>query len=483
MQKRNVLILMLLFLLICNSFVTMNINIAIVSMVGKSNTEGETIDQVAICPNQSFFLRDFSVTDEPSFSNTQQSNVFDWSESEQNIVLSGYYWLNYFSILPGGVLAHKYGSKIVAGYAQVIASAMSSLIPIVTVYGPLQVAWLRAIQGVLSFMAVPAALYTIVGKWIPPQERSKFIAAFYGGSVVGMTAGNFIFGYTAHYMNWTYVFHLTTVCGIIWSIFWYIFVHDSPDLHPTITAEEKQYIESCLKEATSKTKTIIPWKSILFSAPVVASILSMNATLWVCVMLITYIPVYLKHTYGLNSNEIGIISSVPNVVVGISVLGLAYCVDLTLKKNLLSITATRKICTLTGATFASIPIIIIAFTKCNLTLVIVCLLIHYITRILLPFGAPLSMIDMSPEFCGIIEGLSGTSSSVQTFLFTWAVNYFTSNLGFEELWKMVFLYSTMYLVVASLLFLIFGTSEVQDWNYRGRSEQRKCEDVKMANLR
>ncbi|XP_065223744.1 uncharacterized transporter slc-17.2-like [Planococcus citri] len=88
------------------------------------------------------------------------------------------------------------------------------------------------------------------------------------------------------------------------------------------------------------------------------------------------------------------------------------------------------------------------------------------------------MIDMSPEFCGIIEGLSGTSSSIQAFLFTWAVNYFTASLAFEELWKMVFLYSTMYLVVASVLFLIFGTSEVQAWNYRGRSEQRKSEDVK-----
>ncbi|XP_065221657.1 sodium-dependent phosphate transport protein 3-like [Planococcus citri] len=478
MQKRNVLWWMILFQLICNTFVTLSINIAIVSMTGTPSTssQGELSNQAAICPNQLFFLRDFFTIDESSSSNTQEGFVLDWSESEQNTVLSGYYWLNYISILPGGVLAHKYGSKIVGGYAQLISSAMSSLIPIVANYGYLQVAWLRAIQGVLSFMSVPAALYTIVGKWTPSQERGEFGAAFFAGSISGMTSGNFLFGYIAQYLDWTYVFHFTSICGIIWSILWYMLIHDSPSQHPTITKEEKEYIDSSLQEAASKTKARIPWRSILFSVPVIVSILAMNANMWAWVMLTTYSPVYLRNIYGMDSNEIGIISSVPNIVVGVLIFGIAYSIDTALKKNLLKITSIRKICSFLGSSFASVPMIIIAFTKCNLTLVIVCLLIHCITRPLLSFGAPLSMMDMSPQFCGIIEGLSGTSSSIQMFAFTWAVNYFTETLDTEKLWGMVFLYSTVFLVVSNTLFLIFGTSEIQAWNFTTYDEEHGPED-------
>ncbi|XP_065221658.1 sodium-dependent phosphate transport protein 3-like [Planococcus citri] len=478
MLKRNVLWWMLLFQLICNTFVTLNINIAIVSMTGTpSSTQEEPKVHAAICPNESFFLRDFLTTNELSSSNTQEGVIFDWSESEKNIVLSGYHWLNYISILPGGVLAHKFGSKIMAGYAQLISSTMSSLIPIVATYGPLKVAWLRAVQGVLSFMSVPAALYTIIGKWAPPQERGKFGAALYSGSMAGTISGNVLFGYIAQYMNWVYVFHFTSICGIIWSILWYTLIHDSPSQHPTITVEEKEYIESSLKGATSSTKTRIPWKSILCSVPVIVTTLAANAYLWAWVMLSTYSPVYLKTIYGLDSNEIGIISSIPNIVVSILIFGIAYCIDFTLKRKLLNITTIRKMCAFLGTTLASIPIIIIAFTKCDLTLVLICFIIHCIVRVSLPFGATLGIIDISPEFCGITEGLCGTSASIKIFLFTCVVNYFTGILEIKKLWEMVFLYSTGYLIVANLLYLIFGTSEVEAWNFTNHNEKRESEDI------
>ena len=74
--------------------------------------------------------------------------------------------------------------------------------------------------------------------------------------MVGMISGNFLFGYLAQYVDWIYVFHLTSASGIIWSILWYILIYDSPGQHPTITEEEKKYIEDSLKEATSKTKVM-----------------------------------------------------------------------------------------------------------------------------------------------------------------------------------------------------------------------------------
>ncbi|KAL6974744.1 hypothetical protein U1Q18_050874 [Sarracenia purpurea var. burkii] len=219
------------------------------------------------------------------------------------MVLSGYYWLNYVSIMPGGILAHKYGSKRVVGYAQLISSAMSSLIPMTAGYGPLTVSCIRAAQGVLS---------------------------------------------------------------------------------------------------------------------------------------------------------IGIITSVPNFAIGILSFGLAYSSDLIIEKKLLTLTAVRKLCTCIGGIASMIPLLIIAFTKCNLFLTISCLMINSVMKAFNTFGVILVVLDLSPKFSGILEGFSGSTSSFLTFVFSTMVNYFTTVYDIEALWKMVFLYTALFSIITTGMFLFLA---------------------------
>ncbi|XP_065204370.1 sialin-like isoform X1 [Planococcus citri] len=470
MQKRNILRWLLLFLLLCNTFVTLNINIAIVSMVNTQNVEITFNKSQTICPNASFFSRNHLENDdiEKSLANSIQKDGYDWSEAEQNLVLSGYHWLNYVSIMLGGILAHKYGSKKVVGFAQVISSAMSSLIPTIAGYGPLEVAWLRAIQGVLSFMSVPAGLFSIVGNWSPPDERARFGASLALGSYLGLTLGSFLFGFIGQYLHWTCIFHLTSLLGIIWGLFWYFLVSDTPASHSSITIEEKIYIESSLKEVTARTKVDIPWKGIISSVPLMATIFAVNSITWTWVAMTTYSPTYLKIFYGLHSNEIGIITSTPYFVVMVLIVGIAYWSDLVLRKNRLSITAVRKICTFLGSIVSAIPLIIIAFTKCDLILTVCCMMINCIMRAFTMFGPLLVVMDLSPKFCGILEGITGTSSSILTFAFATMVNHFTKVYEHDNewLWKMIFLSTALYGIFANGVFMIFGSAEVQPWNFQ-----------------
>ncbi|XP_065204371.1 sodium-dependent phosphate transport protein 1-like isoform X2 [Planococcus citri] len=390
MQKRNILRWLLLFLLLCNTFVTLNINIAIVSMVNTQNVEITFNKSQTICPNASFFSRNHLENDdiEKSLANSIQKDGYDWSEAEQNLVLSGYHWLNYVSIMLGGILAHKYGSKKVVGFAQVISSAMSSLIPTIAGYGPLEVAWLRAIQGVLSLDCFQS---------------------------------------------------------------WEIGVHpmNEPDLEPVLHVD-------------------IPWKGIISSVPLMATIFAVNSITWTWVAMTTYSPTYLKIFYGLHSNEIGIITSTPYFVVMVLIVGIAYWSDLVLRKNRLSITAVRKICTFLGSIVSAIPLIIIAFTKCDLILTVCCMMINCIMRAFTMFGPLLVVMDLSPKFCGILEGITGTSSSILTFAFATMVNHFTKVYEHDNewLWKMIFLSTALYGIFANGVFMIFGSAEVQPWNFQ-----------------
>lgn len=74
------------------------------------------------------------------------------------------------------------------------------------------------------------------------------------GSATALSLGMMIFGYIGQYLHWEYIFHLTSLCGIIWTVFWYFLIYDYPDKHPTISIEEKTKIQSNMKEAVTDDK-------------------------------------------------------------------------------------------------------------------------------------------------------------------------------------------------------------------------------------
>lgn len=79
-----------------------------------------------------------------------QEDTYIWSDYEKRMVLSAYHWLSWLSVLPGSILAQKYGSKIVVGYTLCISAAMSSIIPFAAKFGANVVMYVRMVQGLFS---------------------------------------------------------------------------------------------------------------------------------------------------------------------------------------------------------------------------------------------------------------------------------------------------------------------------------------------
>lgn len=71
------------------------------------------------------------------------------------------------------------------------------------------------------------------------------------GSSFGLSVGSLVFGYIGEYTHWKYIFHITSLCGVIWSVLWYNLVYDSPQQHPRISLKEKEYIDNSLKKVMS----------------------------------------------------------------------------------------------------------------------------------------------------------------------------------------------------------------------------------------
>lgn len=85
------------------------------------------------------------------------------------------------------------------------------------------------------------AMHNMTAQWIPPHERSKFVTAYLGSSV-GIAVFYPIFGSVIHLSSWEWVFHLCSILGGVWYIGWLYYVFDSPEKHPRIDPDEKEYI-------------------------------------------------------------------------------------------------------------------------------------------------------------------------------------------------------------------------------------------------
>ncbi len=71
----------------------------------------------------------------------------NWSEREQNAVLGSFLWLAWVSQFFGGLLSHKYGSKLIFGIANFVGSLLSSSIPVLALMDVKLVVAVRIIQG------------------------------------------------------------------------------------------------------------------------------------------------------------------------------------------------------------------------------------------------------------------------------------------------------------------------------------------------
>lgn len=98
-------------------------------------------------------------------------------------------------------------------------------------------------------------MHHMAAQWIPPNERSKFVSAYLGGSV-GIALFYPFFGYIISIICWEWVFYLSAVFGGIWYVGWLYLVYDTPAQHPRIAADERIYIETSLGNTVHSDKTV-----------------------------------------------------------------------------------------------------------------------------------------------------------------------------------------------------------------------------------
>ncbi|KAG4078932.1 hypothetical protein HA402_010884 [Bradysia odoriphaga] len=321
---------------------------------------------------------------------------------------------------------------------------------------------IRCLIG-LAMGAISPALQAAISNWAPPDELGKFQSVYMAGGI-GLVIDWCMSGFIIKHLGWTYSFYITSALLGLFAIVWFLIMYDSPSDHPKISTAEKDYILSRLNATPTKSKPWPPFKSILLSVPVWALVFFHFGNIYPMYVFITSVPKYFSDVHQLNIATVGILSSIPQLLrFPFSLLFGAFG-DYVLKKEMMSILMARKLFSIITHFLPSVFLIALPFFADQ---PFVCVALMTIS---LGFSSAISITsigntyDLSPNFATTIFSWMQSIGLTTGFIVPLVVTHFTKERSSNEEWGYVFVVSAIVSVIGAIIFIMFGSGEVQNWN-------------------
>ena len=89
---------------------------------------------------------------------------------------------------------------------------------------------------------VSSAMQGAWGVWSPKEEMSQLLMTIFAGATVGVMTVTSLGGVIIEHFGWPHMFYFSGGLTLIWAIFWYFLVFDSPSKHPTISDEGMDFM-------------------------------------------------------------------------------------------------------------------------------------------------------------------------------------------------------------------------------------------------
>ncbi|XP_052832451.1 sialin-like [Octopus bimaculoides] len=385
-------------------------------------------------------------------------------------MLAGYFYGYMVTNILGGVLADKYGGKRVLGGSLLSASILTILHPSLSRISGYLTLILRILTGVVSG-PLSAAIQSLFGRWGPPQEKGLLIGFAFACQILGSIVGLSISGFLCDYgfdNGWGSIFYVFGGISLVFSCVCFYVVYDNPNGHPTISEEERSYLNKSIKCRNVVQK--VPWKQLVLSPAVWAINFGLFAYAWTSISFQVLLPLYMKEALQVNTTSNGLMSSAPAIG---QIIALPLCgrfADFIRSKKYLSTRSVRVLFQTFSMVASASLLIVIGFLRCDQTILISLLL--FLSGITISFcsgGALVSNTDIAPSYAGVVFGIANTFASIAGSLGSVAAKSLTPN-GTQEEWQIVFALCAIICVSGAILFAILVKTEIQDWaNLEGSS--------------
>ena len=442
-------------------FCRINLSIAMVAMVGVEGGKAALALNSSTCPSRA------GATEE----NVEgREGQFQWSKKEQGLVTGSYYWSYATCQIPAAWLATRFGFRKVFGLSMLVASLVTLLFPVAAKTSVALAISARIVLGVFHAVAFPA-MTGAWATWAPPLERTQLNGIYWSGASVGTLLIFTLAGYVADSLGWEAVFYLTGGLSMAWVVAWFLLVWDSPALHPRISQEEREYIQSSLGQEGPTKRGAVPWRALLTSVPLWGCVLGHTASNWGNYTLNQQLPTYLANVLRFSLSFNGILSSLCYLAQWLVCVLASWATDKVRARGLLSTLSIRKLNTLLGLWVTGAAAVLAVYSGCQAELAVALFAISAGLNTLTVPGCKSGVLDIAPAHATIGFGISNTLANVPGFVAPSLVGALLTDYSDSSQWQAVFWVSAGVHVLGSLLYLGWGQAEVQEWARVPRAKQ------------
>lgn len=269
-------------------------------------------------------------------------------------------------------------------------------------------------------------------EWFPARERGIAQGIFGAGASLGSVVAAPVIAILYVAFGWKMTFVLIAVLGLIWIIPWIYVNKATPDKHPWITEEERNYIlaKPEVKNAVAiEEAPVLTWRELLKfrnTWGIITGRFFIDPVWW---LFVTWLPTFLKEQFMFDIKQIGAFTWVPYLFAAIGSLVGGYHASVQIKKGVEPQKA-RKNAIAVGSVIMLASLVVIVYQLGSLkdTPTLAMVLIGFT---LFGFQYLIGNIQTLPsdyfngKNVGTVAGMGGTAAVAGTLLTTWAVPVIT----------------------------------------------------------
>lgn len=385
-----------------------------------------------------------------------------WSEKVQGYVLAAYFIGPVISSIPAGMLAERFGGARVVAWATLIPALLNLLMPLAA-----GIHWgvllpLRFLMG-LTGSAVYPALHAMIARWSPSNEKGIFVWTMQGGPF-GILVTFSLCAFVIEAFGWKASFYTTSGLMLIFYALWVWLAYDTPDVHPTITEKEKNYIRENIGTLATKNKVTLPLHAMLTSLPFLALLWAHFANMWGIYFISINGPKYTLGILGLNIKSGGFLTGLPYIARLAGGALFAGVGDRLRTHKVLSLAWIRKIFMLFSHVGPGIALIAMTYVGCDVTAAVIMMILALALNGAACQTSLQNHQDLAPNFAGSLYGIMNVFGSIPGFIIPPIVGALTDGRNNIEQWRWIFWITAIVFFSATILFWIFGSASIQPWN-------------------
>nr|CAD7596519.1 unnamed protein product [Timema genevievae] len=265
--------------------------------------------------------------------------------------------------------------------------------------------------------------------------------------ILGTLCAMFTAGKIVATFGWQGPFYLNGILAVPYFISWMYLVYDSPNKHPRISEEEKNFLESS-KEIDDRVIPMAPWIKIVINLPFWAHISVNMSVAWINFTIGTELPLYLTKVLNYNIQQTSVVSALPHLAQLASNVLCALTSQWIRNKGYLSKLICYKVFNVIATFGPAIMMCTVPQLGCNHVSIIAVLSMAMFFNGAYYGGSFLNHLDLSENYAGSTAAFASTLAGINTL----------------TAWNKVFYISAAVTSIPVIIYLFFGSVEEQSWN-------------------